>query len=438
MEENRLHDHNRTAAEGCGALFSHTDHDLGFGNESCSDRVSPNPTRFCVVTETYPPEINGVTVTLSHLVNGLRARGHTVSVVHPRPPKHAASYADRLPPSSDDILVRGLPLPGYHGLQFGLSACRFLRRSWEKQPPIVVYVATEGPLGWSALRTARQLGIPTVSGFHTNFHRYCKHYGVGWLQNVAFRYLRWFHNRTEYTLVSNQDLLFQLKAAGISNTRILERGVDSHGFTPMHRSAELRRAWGVSDRDLVLAYVGRIAAEKNLNLAIEAFQAIRQLRDGTKFVLVGDGPLRRRIQKEHPELIFAGMQTGERLSQHYASADIFLFPSETETFGNVTLEAMASGLAVIAYNYACAKLHIKQNETGLLAPFGDDKAFIKLACNLVQDSQAIQQMRQQARQYVTYLDWPRVVERFETILMSTHRAARSVSHSSLTTTGLAT
>ena len=440
MEDNRLHDRDHSAATGCQgvALFSNPDQDPGSGKESISYRVSPRPRHFCVVTETYPPEINGVTVTLSHLVNGLRARGNTVSVVHPRPRKQATSNIGASCDSSDDILVRGLPLPGYQGLQFGVSACRLLRRAWELHRPAVVYVTTEGPLGWSAIRAASQLGIPTVSGFHTNFHRYCKHYGVGWLQNLAFRYLRWFHNRTEYTLVSNQDLLFQLKAAGINNVRILERGVDSHTFTPKRRCPELRRSWGVLEQDLVLVYVGRIAAEKNLGVAIDAFQAIRKLNDRTKFVLVGDGPLRSHLQKEHPELIFAGMQTGERLAQHYASADIFLFPSETETFGNVTLEAMASGLAVIAYDYACAKLHIKQHETGVLAPFGDKKTFIELACNLIRDPQAVQRIRRQARQYATYLDWPRVVERFETILMSTDRAAGSRSRSSLTRTGLAT
>lgn len=440
MEENRLHDCDHSAAEGCqGATpFSKADQDRGSDGSSFPSSASLRPQHFCVVTETYPPEINGVAVTLSHLVNGLRARGHKVSIVHPRHPIQATSNATGLRDPSQDILVRGLPLPGYHGVRFGLSANRFLLRTWENHPPVVVYVATEGPLGWSAIRAASHLGIPTVSGFHTNFHRYCKHYGVGWLQDVAFRYLRWFHNRTQYTLVSNQQLLLQLKEAGINNVRILERGVDNQSFSPKHRSTELRRAWGVSDQDLVLVYVGRIAAEKNLEVAIETFHAIRRLRDRTKFVLVGDGPQRSRLQKEHPELIFTGMQTGERLAQHYASADVFLFPSETETFGNVTLEAMASGLAVIAYNYACARLHIKHNETGVLAPFGDKESFVDLACNLVNNPHTIQEIRRQARQYVTYLDWQRVVERFEAILMSTDRAARSLSPSSLTTTGLAT
>jgi glycosyltransferase involved in cell wall biosynthesis len=392
----------------------------------------------CVVTETYPPEINGVAVTLANLVKGLLARGHTVSVVHPEQRNQRA--ADDLGRGcfSEAILVRGLPLPGYRGLQFGVPAGRHLRNCWRHQPPAVVYVATEGPLGWSAVRAARDLGIPAVSGFHTNYHRYCKHYGVGWLQNLAFRYMRWFHNQTASTLVSNEDLRARLQGSGFRNVRVLERGVDSNLFTPQRRCTELRREWGLSDHDLVLIYVGRIAAEKNLGVAIEAYRQMKMVSDRIKFVIVGDGPLRRALQSEHPDLIFAGMRTGEQLARCYASADVFLFPSETETFGNVTLEAMASGLAVIAYNYAAAKLHITDGETGVLVRLGDAKAFVDAGCSLIREPEAIKRIRRQAREYVTYLSWPRVVERFEALLMSAGGHERTTSRSPLTRRGLAT
>jgi glycosyltransferase involved in cell wall biosynthesis len=301
-----------------------------------------------------------------------------------------------------------------------------------------VYVATEGPLGWSAIRAARELGIPTVSGFHTNFHQYCKHYGVGWLQYTAYRYLRWFHNQTECTLVSNEELRTRLQNAGFNNVSILERGVDSQLFTPQRRCPEMRREWGVSDSDTVLLCVGRIAPEKNLGLAIETYRAIRQFNHRTKLVMVGDGPLRLALQREHPEVIFAGTQTGDRLATCYASADLFLFPSETETFGNVVLEAMASGLAVIAYNYAAAKLHLADGETGTLVRYGDSAAFVDLACSLVRDPEAISRIRRRARQYVICLDWPRVVERFEALLMSAGERTRSTSTTSMTRRRLAT
>ncbi len=233
------------------------------------------------------------------------------------------------------------------------------------------------------------MGIPAVSGFHTNFHSYCKHYGVGWLQHVALRYLRWFHNQTERTLVSNEELRDQLQDVGFLNVGIIERGVDSQLFTPERRCTELRREWGLSKDDLALIYVGRIAAEKNLAVAVEAYRAIKRCNGRIKFVLVGDGPQRQSLQRENPDLIFTGMRMGEELGKHYASADVFLFPSETETFGNVTLEAMASGLAVVAYNYACAKLHITNGETGVLVKFGDANSFVGSACALVREPREI-------------------------------------------------
>jgi glycosyltransferase involved in cell wall biosynthesis len=142
------------------------------------------------------------------------------------------------------------------------------------------------------------------------------------------------------------------------------------------------------------------------------------LSASSKFVIVGDGPLRAGLQREHPDLIFRGTHTGERLARHYASADVFLFPSETETFGNVTLEGMASGLLVMAYNYAAAKIHIRHGETGVLVPYGDSKAFVESAVALVRQPQALQKMRRQAREYVTSLCWPHVVKSFETLLLN--------------------
>jgi glycosyltransferase involved in cell wall biosynthesis len=375
---------------------------------------APTPHHICVVTETYPPEINGVAITLSRLVSGLRALGNRVSVVHPKQRSQTAS----LEKEPADIQIRGLPLPGYSGLQFGVPCGRRLKKTWNHNSPDAVYVATEGPLGWSAVRAAKRLGIPVLTGFHTNFHSYCKHYRVGWLQKAALGYLRWFHNQTERTLVTNEELRERLQHAGFNNVSILERGVDAEQFAPRYRSAALRREWGLTDEDLALIYVGRIAAEKNLNVAIDAYHAIKRFNQRCKFVLVGDGPLRSSLQRKHSDLIFAGMRSGDDLGRHYASGDVFLFPSETETFGNVTLEAMASGLAVVAYNYACARLHIVDGETGASVSFGDSGAFVNAACALARDPQAIKRIRRQAREYVTYLSWSRVVEKFQALLLN--------------------
>lgn len=361
-----------------------------------------------IVTETYPPEVNGVALTLARLVTGLRARGHTVSLARPR--RRAERAAD-----ADTTLVRGLPLPGYRGLCFGLPAGGALRAAWRARRPDAVYVATEGPLGWSAVRAAGALGIPVVSGFHTNFDGYAAHYGAGWLRRPMAAYLRRFHNATAATLVATDELRGRLRLAGYRNLHVLGRGVDGAIFAPARRSAALREAWGA--RDLVVACVGRIAAEKNLGLVVEAYRAIQRVRGAARLVIVGDGPLRPALQRAHPDVVFCGVRHGADLAAHYASADVFLFASETETFGAVTLEAMASGLGVVAYDYAAAREHVTHRASGLLVPYGDAAAFVDAAVTLARSPALLHRLRRGARESVLTADWTRVVDRFETLLM---------------------
>jgi glycosyltransferase involved in cell wall biosynthesis len=241
---------------------------------------------------------------------------------------------------------------------------------------------------------------------------------VGWLQPLIFGYLRRFHNRSTGTLVPSPELRERLQCLGFNNVHVLGRGVDNELFAPQRRSAELRRQWGVSSNDLAVLYVGRIAPEKNVKLAVNAYRAMKQSSGSLKFVVVGDGPAGGALQRENADLIFCGLRTGEQLAEHYASADVFLFPSETETFGNVTLEAMASGLAVIAYDYAAAKMHIRHGETGVLVPYGDSTAFVESAAKLVRNQSSLGWIRTRAREYITSLEWRSVVERFEMLLTS--------------------
>ncbi len=310
-------------------------------------------------------------------------------------------------------LVRGLPVRGYRGLRFGLPAHARLRAGWTGRPPDVIYVATEGPLGWSAVRTARALGLPVLGGFHTNFHGYAKHYRAAWLEHGIARYLRRFHNRTDGTLAPTADLGDRLRASGFRNVSVLGRGVDGRLFNPARRSAALRAEWGAAERDVVALYVGRLAPEKNVELAVAAYRSMRRAAGSVRGVVVGDGPLRERLEAEHPDLLFRGVLTGEPIAEHYASADVFLFPSETETFGNVTLEAMASGLAGVAYDYAAARVHVTSGWTGLLAPYGNAVAFVEAAVTLARAPEQLARIRVRVRESVTHLHWDHVVARFE-------------------------
>lgn len=370
--------------------------------------------RVAMVTETYLPEINGVAMTMGHIVAGLQGRGHAVQLIRPR--QHRGDRPVTRP-LFEECLQRGVPIPRYDALRLGLPAKQALLRLWAMRRPDIVHVVTEGPLGWSALAAAAKLKLPVATDFHTNFHSYSRHYGIGWLKTPITAYLRKFHNKARATLVPTASLYRELAALGFRNLRVVARGVDTALFHPRRRSAALRRDWGAQEMDTVALYVGRLAPEKNLELVLRAAAAMRMRQRRLKLVLVGDGPERARLARAHPEAIFAGMRTGEDLAAHYASADIFLFPSMTETYGNVTVEAMASGLAVVAYDYAAAQRHVRHHDNGLLAPFGDTERFVELAVTLAGDGGLARALGRQARRGMEKLDWSGIVDEFEQALL---------------------
>lgn len=326
------------------------------------------------VSETWPPQVNGVAFTVRALALGLAARGHRVEVV--RPGKDGSDGKVAL------HFARGAPLPRYPGLQVGMPQGGELRRRWCERKPDAVYIATEGLLGVSAMRVANALQIPVVTGFHTRFHDYAAHYGAGLLAPLVRSRLMQFHRRAQMTLVPTRALLDELTRAGIRHVRKQRRGVDSDLFTPARRDPALRRRWGVRGDAPVMLCVGRLAAEKSLALALEAFRALQARIPAAHMVMVGEGPQRRALADAYPDVIFAGMKHGEELAAHYASADVFLFPSLTETFGNVVLEAMASGLAVVAFDRAAAQEHVANGISGLVVPTSDARGFITSAYEL--------------------------------------------------------
>ncbi len=362
-----------------------------------------------VVSETYPPEVNGVAMTVGRLVQGLRRRGHRVEVVRPR---QGAGDGG----GDGERTLPGLPLPGYRGLRFGLPAGGRLRQLWRRQRPDLVHVVTEGPLGWSAVAAARRLGIPVTSGFHTNFDRYAMHYGLGWLRPAVAAYLRALHRRTQATVVPTAALAAELAGAGIGGVHVVGRGVDSALFDPARRSARLRADWGVAADAPACLYVGRLAPEKNLALVLRSFAAIRERHPAARLIWVGDGPAGAQLAAAHPEQHFAGVRTGIDLAAHYASADLFLFPSLSETYGNVVAEAMASGLPVMAYRSAAAAELIVDRHNGGVASPGDEAAFIAGALELLADRQRLAELAQAARTTMLPRNWEGVIASFERVL----------------------
>lgn len=355
--------------------------------------------KILIVTETWPPEINGVALTVAGYVDGLRARGHEVCVLRPW------QQGDRAGAGVRTEFVRGVRIPRYPSLQFGLAISRRIHRCLLAEAPDVMYIATEGPLGYQALRTARKMEVPVITGFHTNFHDIVAHYGFGFLSGAARAWLRHFHNMGANTAVATERLRDELQDMGIRNARYLPRGVDTASFSPARRDPALRLGWGVEhDETPVVLHVGRMAAEKNLDLVVRVFRTFHGFRPDAKLVFVGDGPANPRINRKHPEFVYCGMQTGDALAAHYASADVLLFPSLTETYGNITLEGMASGLAVVAFDYAAAHQLIMHRNNGMLAEYGNDGEFINCATRLARDPELVRVLRKQARVSVEQFD----------------------------------
>jgi len=366
--------------------------------------------KLAIVTETFPPEINGVAMTFGVIARELARRGHSVAVYRPW-------RRDLQGPNSQSefrqTAMAGLPIPGYPLLRMGLPAGRKLSRIWRADRPDLVHIATEGPLGLSAIRAARALGIPTTSSFHTNFHSYAKHYRVPLFRSVALAWLRYVHNLTQRTFAPTKELCADLSANGFRNLSVLSRGVDTRQFHPERRSNALRSEWKAAPSDPVVIHVGRMAAEKNYPLLFRAYAAMKKANPACRFIIAGEGPLKRALMKEHPDCVFAGFFSRDEIGRHYASADIYIHASVTETFGNVLTEAMASGLATAGFDYAAARLFIRDGETGLAAPMGEPDKLVDAAVRLATDPSLRGRLRAHCREAVEAQSWEKVIGSFE-------------------------
>lgn len=370
--------------------------------------------KLALVTETFPPEINGVAMTFGVIARELGRRGHEVTVYRP--------YRSDLPapathPEFREVALPGCPIPGYPQLRLGLPAWARLRRRWQAERPDLVHVVTEGPLGASAVTVARELGLPVTSSFHTNFHAYTRHYGFAPLHRATLGWLRRVHNRTRRTFAPTAELCTELTDLGFENLAVLSRGVDTARFNPALRNEALRQRWGAGPDTPVVLHVGRVAAEKNYPLLFRAFAAMRAAEPRCRFVLVGDGPLRRGLERANRDCLFTGFIPRDELARHYASADIYIHASLTETFGNVFTEAMASGLAVAGFDYAAARQFVRHGENGLAVPCGDPAALVTAAAQLAAQPALRARLRAAARAALEEQSWSRVIANFEADLL---------------------
>lgn len=365
--------------------------------------------RIDIVTDTFAPDINGVAMTIGRLVDGLRRKGHLV---------HVICSGDEESKKEGSTSARFLRLPGYKEIRVGLPRPVKFRKRWTRKRPDVVYVATESPMGLSALQATQSLGIASVTGFHTCFHDYLEQYRLGGLKAPMLAWLRKIHDLADLTVTPSADVAATLREHSFRNVKVLARGVDSALFNPAKRDESLRREWNASADSPVFLMVGRVAPEKNLELGFEAFRKIQAETPEARLVIVGDGPSRASLEKKNPHAIFVGVQSGAELARHYASADVLLFPSETETFGNVLLEGMASGLVTLSYDYAASGIHVVDGRNGLKVPRGEEEEFVRRARALAKIA-SWRDLGLAARQHSEANGWNQIVDIFENYLTET-------------------
>ncbi|WP_165244360.1 glycosyltransferase family 4 protein [Paludisphaera soli] len=361
--------------------------------------------RVTLVTDTFPPQVNGVSRTLGELVRRLGEHGDAVQIVYP-------DYGDR-PDRPDACRVWSISMPFYKELRLPLPPFGRAHRAIDAFEPDVIHVATEAFLGLSVLRLAGRRSIPIVSSFHTNFDQYSAHYGVGWARSLIWRYLRWFHNRTRETYVPSRTTIAQLEGRGFERLVLWPRGVDASFFRPDRPGRDaVRRAFGWKPDDVVLTYVSRIAPEKNVEYLADALAIVAERRPRVRILFVGDGPSREGLEaRMKGSARFAGYRVGDDLADHYAAGDVFAFTSTTETFGNVVLEAMASGLPVVALRAGGVGEIVRDGETGLLVdPDAPADAFAAALLRLVDHADLRLRLAAAARAYAESQSWDAIMD----------------------------
>lgn len=360
--------------------------------------------RIALFTGAYNHIADGVSLTLNRLVAYLERQGAKVLVFGPTIPNPPLKHAGTLVP------VPSINAPGRPEYRVSLGLSRAAHANLTEFDPHLFHVATPDLLGLAALRAAKRTGKPIVASYHTHFASYLAYYRLGVLEQTTWRYLRWFYSQCRQVYVPTASMTRVLEQHGIAgNLRLWPRGVDSGLFNPSRRSLEWRRARGIEDTEVVITFVSRLVTEKGLDVLTGVAKSLVTRGIEHRLVIVGDGPERARLGESLPGAVFEGHQTGEALAQAYASSDIFLFPSDTETFGNVTLEALASGLPAVVADATGSNALVTNGVNGFLSPARDPGGFARAVEQLLADGALRARMSSAARASAEPYEWDRVL-----------------------------
>jgi len=366
---------------------------------------TPRPLRVALFSGNYNYTADGANMSLNRLVDHLQGKGVQVRVYSPTSPHPA------FPPVGELVSVPSIALPRRSDYRLALGMPPTVRRDVRAFEPDLIHLSAPDLLGAAARRLARSMGVPVVASVHTHFDSYLDYYALGWLRPWVRRRVHAFYRACDYVLAPTAAIAEQLRIESVpARVRIWSRGVDTQRFSPAHRCQEWRRAQGLDPERPVIAFLGRIVMEKGLAVFVETIRRLERTGAPMQVVVIGDGPARDWFAQRLPGAVFTGFLDGDALSTALASADILLNPSCTETLGNVNLEAMASGLALVCADAPNTRALMRDGANARLCPGAEPRAFCQAIEALIADPAERARLGREAREQSLAYRWGEIMD----------------------------
>ncbi|MGM0845998.1 MAG: glycosyltransferase family 4 protein [Bacillota bacterium] len=380
--------------------------------------------KIAIFSDTYDPQVNGVARTLKRLTDHMGKRGVEFELFVPEMGKDVRNY-----PNVHQFT--SFPFFFYPECRTAIANPRKIEKRLREFSPDLIHIATPLTMGLYGLHASKKLGIPLVASYHTHFDRYLDYYKMSWVSPVLWKYMKWFHANCEKIFVPSLETLQHLKQQGFKDLSIWTRGVDCSTFTPQKRNQEAVREKYKIHKKHIIFFAGRLAPEKDLDTLISAIEGLSSsVKKQVHWLIAGNGPCYQEVKKrvEEENVSLTGYLTSEELSEVYASSDIFVFPSPTETFGNVVLEAAASGLPSVVADQGGVTGITKDKQTGLICPAHSSSHFIEAVEYLLNNEDARKRMGRHAREYAEKQSWESIFDgllnEYEEILLETNKGIK--------------